>query len=81
MRETRYYPSQGSFLDRQWTKDGKPYGPVRYEEIVKERYLISRSINTSYNDTGKLTPLERKYIIGYIIDEAKQREESLKNKK
>lgn len=56
-------------MDPQLTKDGKPYGPVRYEELVKERYMISKMINTSYGDTGKLTPIERKYIIKYIVDE------------
>lgn len=66
-------------MDQQFCKDGKtPYGPIRYEEIVKERYLISREINTSYNDTGKLTPLERRYILNYIIDEAKAKEEQSK---
>lgn len=75
------YPSQGSFLDPQKTRDGKPYGPARYEEIVRERYLISKSINTSYLDTGKITPTERKYIIHYMIDEQKQQQEQLKEMK
>lgn len=65
-------------MDQQKTKDGKPYGPIRYEEIVRERYLISKSIHTSYLDTGKLTPLERKYIIGYMLDEMKKQEEQIK---
>ena len=71
-------------MDPQKTRDGKPYGPVRYEELVKERYLISKTINTSYADVGKLTPIERKYIISYIIDEFKKQKEQLeelKNKK
>lgn len=76
-----HYPSQGSFLDLQKTKDGKPYGPIRYEEIVKERYLISKWIHTSYNDVGKLTPLERKYILKYIIDEFNKEKEKLESLK
>lgn len=75
------YPSQGSFLDPQLTKDGKPYGPLRYEEIVKERYIISKNIHTSYSELGKITPLERKYILKYLFDEAKQRDEQLKKMK
>lgn len=71
-------------MDPQLTKDGKPYGPVRYEEIVKERYIISKSIHTSYNELGKITPTERRYIINYLLEESKQREkqlEEIKNKK
>lgn len=62
-------------MDPQKTKDGKPYGPLRYEEIVKERYLISKHINTSYTDTGKITPTERKYILQYMFDELKAQKE------
>ena len=70
-------------MDPQLTKDGKPYGPQRYEEIVRERYIISKTINTSYNDLGKITPTERKYIVTYIIEEAKLEQEKAKklNKK
>ena len=68
-------------MDPQLTKDGKPYGPLRYEEIVKERYIISKNIHTSYSELGKITPLERKYILKYLFDEAKQRDEQLKKMK
>lgn len=75
------YPSQGSFLDPQTTKDGKPYGPVRYKEIVKERYLISKNINTSYNELGQITPAERKYLMEFIIEEIKKSNEIMEAKK
>lgn len=65
------FPSQGSFLDPQLTKDGKPYGPIRYKEIVKERYLISKNLNTSYNEIGQITPTERQYLIEFIAEEIK----------
>ena len=76
-----HYPSQGSFLDPQKTKDGKPYGPIRYEELVRERYLISKTIHTSYTDTGKLTPTERNYILHYMLDEMRQQQEKIKELK
>ena len=66
-------------MDPQKTRDGKPYGPIRYEELVKERYLISKIINTSYVDTGKLTPIERKYILNYIIEEFNKEKERFDN--
>ena len=65
-------------MDPQKTKDGKPYGPARYEELVKERYVISSVINTSYNEVGQMTPTERTYIIKYIINEREKQKEQLK---
>lgn len=59
-------------MDPQLTKEGKPYGPARYKEIVTERYLISKNINTSYNDIGKMTPLERQYILELLVDEQRR---------
>ena len=56
------FASQMNFLDPQLTEDGKNYGPVRYKHIVKERYYIAKNSHISYEDTGKMTPLERDYI-------------------
>ena len=62
-------------MDPQKTRDGKPYGPVRYEELVRERYLISKRANISYSESGKLTPTERKYITKYVVDEINKEKE------
>ena len=47
------YPSQGSFLDPQLTKDGKRYGPARCEVIGKESgvsvYEAHKNINGTYS--------------------------------
>lgn len=48
------------------TSDGKLYAPLRFEQIVEERYQISKHINTSYADLGKITPTERKYLLEFI---------------
>lgn len=80
-KQNKYYPSLGSFFDQQQTEDGKPYGPIRFKQIVKERYLISKNINTSYNDIGKLTPIERKYILEFIADEIKRENEAFEKAK
>lgn len=58
-----------NFLDPQLTSDGKPYGPTRLKEIVKERYFISKNCNTSYTDTGKISCLEKKYLLEFIRNE------------
>jgi len=76
-------------LDQQLTEDGKPYGPIRYKEIIDECCIISKNLNTPYNDVLQISPTERNYIIRFLIKEAEQRaamldkarQESLANKK
>ena len=65
-----FYPKTNS--------DGTPYAPKRYRELVKECYLISKNINTSYNDLLKITPTEKDLMLEFLVDEAKKREEILK---
>lgn len=64
-------------MDPALTTDGKPYGPKRYESIVKERYLISKRLNTSYIDTANISPLERGYLIKWILEEIKAEQEAM----
>ena len=56
-------------MDPQLTEDGQPYGPTRYKEIAKERYLISKHTHTSYNDTMFITPTERNYLLEFISED------------
>lgn len=63
-----------SFLDPQLTEDGRPYAPIRFRELVKECYLLTRNLNTSYTHTLSITPTERKYLISFLVDEVKQRD-------
>lgn len=67
-------------MDPQFIND-QPYAPIRYREIVKECYLISKNINTSYTDLLNITPTERKYLIEFLVDEAKKREEIIAKRK
>ena len=69
-----------NFLDPQ-TKNGKPYGIVRYGEIVKECYLISKHINTSYNDVLKITPSERMLLLQFLVEDAQQEKEAYEKAK
>ena len=57
------------------TESGKDYGPYRFKEIVKERYLIAKNCHTSYLDVGKITPLERSYLIEFLTEEARKTKE------
>ena len=66
-----------SFLDQQTTKDGKPYGPIRFRQIVKELYILSKQLNSSYTDLLDITPTERDLLINFIIEENKKSEETM----
>ena len=75
------YPSLGSFFDPPYMEDGKtPYGPVRFENIVQEQYIISKAINTSYLDTEKLTPKERGLLIKFILEDKEMIKSALDKK-
>jgi hypothetical protein len=68
-------------LDPELTSEGKPYGPERYKEIVRERYLISKYSNTSYSDLDNITPLERRYLLVFIKDELQQQHDAVEQQK
>ena len=74
-RYKHFFASGPNFLDPLKTKDGQPYGPARYKQIVKECYLISRSIHTSYNDLMEITPTERTDLLQFMAEEARRSEE------
>ena len=65
-----------SSLDPQLTEDGQPFGPTRYKEIARERYLISKYTNTSYDDTSKTTPLERGYILEFLLEDMQRQKDA-----
>lgn len=62
-------PSTRSFFDPKFNENGEPYGPERFKQIVKEQYLISKTINTSYLDLEKVTPQERTLLLRYIVED------------
>ena len=51
-------------------------GSQLYKELVRERYLITKHTNTSYNETANITPLERRYIFEFITDELQKQKEA-----
>lgn len=59
--------------------DGKPLGPEILEDIVKERYFISKRLNVSYEDTGKMSVLERRLILKFIADEIAEEKKQLED--
>ena len=71
------FASQVNFLDPKYNQKGEPYGPYRFQQIIKESYYISKNCNTSYNDVLKMTPTERDSILAIIIQEGKETEKVL----
>ena len=61
------------------TKDGKPYAPHRYKEIVQERYIITKYTHTSYGDLANVTPTERKYLLHLIKKDIERQNEITRN--
>lgn len=51
------------------TKDGKPYGPELYKELVREAYILAKNTNTPYTELMNITPTERHYLLEFIKDE------------
>lgn len=63
------------------TSDGKPFAPIRFKEIVKERYLISKHCNTSYKDLDEVSPTEREYLLEFIYEEIKKEQDAYEEAK
>lgn len=69
--------------------DQPSLAPELYKSIVKERYLISKHTNTSYDDTLTIAPVERKYLLEFIAEDLqtqkemydKAKQEAQKNRK
>jgi hypothetical protein len=77
MKSQHFFALGPSFLDPLKTKDDKPYGPFRYEEIIKECYLISKNTHTSYNDVLDMSTIERAYMLQIIAKEIKLSNDAL----
>jgi len=57
------------------TSDGELFAPKRFKEIVRERFVITKHSNTSYGGINDMTPLERKYLLHFIIEDLKREKE------
>lgn len=65
-----------SFLDPQFTSDGKPYGPIRYKQIFDGCLYISKNTHNSVEDIKEWTPLEFKMAITYLNEHFEKEEEA-----
>lgn len=58
------------------TSDGKPFAPIRLKQIIKENYILTKHLHTSYKDLIDMTPTERKYLLEFLIEEFKRQREA-----
>ena len=72
---THSYKPHLNFFDPLWTSDGKPFAPEQFKAIVKDRYLISKNMNTSYSDVCEITPTERAYLMQLLVEDAQKQAE------
>jgi hypothetical protein len=59
------------------TFDGKPFAKERFKQIVKERYVISKNSNISYQDTGMMSPIEIEYVLQFIQEDLKRQVDAI----
>lgn len=72
-----HFATQTSFLDPKLTSDGELYGPIRYKEIVRQCYLIAKNCNISYSDVMDITPIERDYLLEFILEDVEKTQEMI----
>lgn len=58
-----------------------PYGVARYNQLVNQCYIISRSINTSYSDLLGVNLQELDMMLGFIEEEAREKNEQYEKMK
>lgn len=47
----------------------------RFKDIARERYLISKHTNTSFNDTQYMSPIEREFVLEFVMEELQKQKE------
>ncbi len=51
------------------------------ENLTKEKYIISKKINTSYLELDEITPLERKMILKFITEDLQEQSSAMEKAK
>lgn len=69
------FASNQNFMNPHLTDEGKPYGPWKYNEIIKECFYISKHLHTSYNECLDVSPTERIALLKNIAEDIERRNE------
>ena len=61
--------------------NGKPYGPYRYKQLIKECYIIAKNTNTPYTALMDITPTEKNELLNLIIEDNQKSQEAMEKLK
>jgi hypothetical protein len=79
------YPfvSPTNFLDPKSNPEdpSKPYGPWKYEQLIKEAYQLTLNLHVTYDDVLHMSPRERDGLLKLIIEDRKKRNEAIEEAK
>lgn len=64
-------------MDPKTSRDGKPYGPKRYKDLVRECWFISDNLHTSYTDVLDISYQERLFLIEFIRQKQEETEKAM----
>lgn len=64
-------------MDPKTSRDGKPYGPKRYKDLVRECWFISDNLHTSYTDVLDISYQERLFLIEFIRQKQEETERAM----
>lgn len=68
------FVSDTTFLDQNYRLTAEERAK-QYSDYVRMRYAIGKKTNTSYRDTGYLTPVERTNLMKFITEDEQKRNE------
>lgn len=71
----RPFVSTTHFLDLILPSDR--YKAIILENLTKEKYIISKKLNTSYVELDEITPIERKMILKFITEDLKEQSDAM----
>ena len=57
------------------------YKTIILENLTKEKYIISNKIHTSFIDLDEITPIERKMILKFIMEDLKEQNAAMEKAK
>lgn len=69
MIHQHFFATAHNFSDPQLTKDGKPYGPTKFKELVRECYLVAKNCSIPYSDALRMSFTERRYMLEFLREE------------
>lgn len=73
------FGSMTRFLDLQFSKNDRDITSTIFENLITERFYITKYTNTSYTEVDDITPFERKVLIKLISEDINNRNKAHEN--